>query len=376
MADGFGLDESSIDGLDEEKFMNELYLFATENKEPPKQSRKVCNRCSRPLTVCWCPYLAAERIQISTDVFILQHPFEELRKLKTAPMLYQSVQEGKCHIIRGKKFNNNKRCVRYPDLHEVLSSPDTLLLFPGEDAVDIRQLVGEPNTSYNLVVLDGTWSQARGMYANNKLLQLPRKVKVETDMTSRYVIRTQPTDTALSTLESVAVALSILENRPELVETLVAPLEALCRFQLHHGAVAHQSREYKIAHGLWNKTLPRKLIRRMQRQDAENALTRDSGEHNRVDDPIRKKEDENTLKMQLTSTKTCDADQGNLTPSMDNLEEFSESQISTTCDIIPSCDSKPSDTMDRNSTYCDTSLKEALNGTENIDMKCDRTVDS
>jgi len=35
--------------------------------------------------------------------------FQELRKLKTAPMLDQSLEEGKCHIMRGKKFGPRKR---------------------------------------------------------------------------------------------------------------------------------------------------------------------------------------------------------------------------------------------------------------------------
>ena len=51
-----------------------------------------------------------------------------------------------------------------------------------------------------------------------------------------------------------------------LSQLLTAPLEALCNFQLEHGAVEHQSKEYKIHHGLWKKTLPRKLIRRMEKE--------------------------------------------------------------------------------------------------------------
>ena len=31
---------------------------------------------SRPVSVCWCPYLPEERIKVSTNVYILQHPFE------------------------------------------------------------------------------------------------------------------------------------------------------------------------------------------------------------------------------------------------------------------------------------------------------------
>lgn len=244
-------------------FLNELYEFANNDKEPVKQRRKECYRCGRPDTVCWCPFLPHEKIKISTNVFILQHPFEELRKLKTAPMLQQSLEEGKCNIIRGKRFS--RKNIKYPDLSEILQSSKTVLLFPGEDAIDIAELPAHDGP-FNLVALDGTWTQARGMYANNPLLKVPKKVMINCDRKSRYVIRTQPTDNSLSTLESVAVAISVLENRPELAEVLTAPLDALCDFQIQHGAVQHHSKEYKIANGLWLKPLPRKVIRRMEKE--------------------------------------------------------------------------------------------------------------
>ncbi|XP_053405326.1 tRNA-uridine aminocarboxypropyltransferase 2-like [Mercenaria mercenaria] len=264
-----------------EDFLNELYYFANAEKEPMKDRRKECQRCGRPETVCWCPFLPDERIKISTDVFILQHPFEELRKLKTAPMLKQSLEEGKCTIIRGKRFS--RRNIKYPDLSEVLHSPKTVLLFPGDDAVDIAELPAHDGP-YNLVALDGTWTQARGMYINNLLLKVPKKVMINCDRKSKYVIRTQPTDNALSTLESVAVALSILENRPELADVLTAPLDALCDFQLQHGAVQHQSKEFKIANGLWQKALPKKVIRRMEK---EKHLMKEQEKTNGIEEEAR-----------------------------------------------------------------------------------------
>lgn len=50
------------------------------------------------------------------------------------------------------------------------------------------------------------------------------------------------------------------------LQVLSAPLDALCDFQIQHGAVQHHSKEYKIANGLWQKPLPRKVIRRMEKE--------------------------------------------------------------------------------------------------------------
>ncbi len=62
---------------------------------------------------------------------------------------------------------------------------------------------------------------------------------------SEYVVRTQPLDCCVSTVEAVGRALSALEGRPDVAEALVRPLRAMCNFQINHGAVTHDSREFR-----------------------------------------------------------------------------------------------------------------------------------
>ncbi|XP_071106174.1 tRNA-uridine aminocarboxypropyltransferase 2-like [Haliotis cracherodii] len=255
----------SVKEPSEESFMDQLFDFANETKNDGaiNSRRSLCPRCRRPLRVCWCPYLPHERLEIKTSVYILQHPFEESRCLKTAPMLCNGLKEGTCHVYKGKRFPKHK----FPELMRVLQAPNTLVLYPGPDAIDISDV--PTDIAYNLVLLDGTWAQAKGLYCQNHVIQLPKKVQINHQEKSKYVIRTQPTDGALSTLESGAVAISVLENRPEIVEPLTRPLVALCDFQIQHGAVQHQSREFKIENGLWSKELPKSVKKRLEKRKQE-----------------------------------------------------------------------------------------------------------
>lgn len=67
------------------------------------------------------------------------------------------------------------------------------------------------------------------MFTANPLLGKVRSCKLVNVPASEYVIRTQPTEGCLSTLESGAIALSILEGKPWLKDAMLGPLHYLCK---------------------------------------------------------------------------------------------------------------------------------------------------
>lgn len=204
----------------------------------PPGMRSICTLCERPQTVCWCPFLPEKRLNIKSSLYILQHPSEIKKCLRTSPILQNSLEPSHCHVIRGKKFPG-----KHKHLQSIFDHPDTILLYPVNDAVQVSEL--DLSRTYNIVIVDGTWPQAKSMYNGSKALKSLKKVALSVEEVSKYVIKTQPNDKCLSTVESAAIVLSIIEDNPNLKEELIRPLHALCQFQLDHGAVRHHSRQYR-----------------------------------------------------------------------------------------------------------------------------------
>lgn len=202
--------------------------------------------------VCWCSSLPNPTIEIKSRVLILQHPAEEKRTLRTALMLQLGLQKGRCIVYRGKRFPNPNS---HEELAPILNAANTILLYPSNNAVPLEQIRQQLQNfeNCNLVLIDGTWPQAKSIYASSPQLQQLRQVKLITGGNSDYIIRTQPTEGCLSTLETAAQCLAILENRPELKEILVKPLHTLCNYQLANGAVEHHSKEFRIKNNQYPK---------------------------------------------------------------------------------------------------------------------------
>lgn len=222
---------------------------------------------SRPENVCYCFSLPEVPLNTRNRVVMLQHPAEQKRCLQTGRMLQLGLSEGKCLLYRGKVFPNSKADTT---LRSILADKEnTLLLYPTKDAVPIDEI--DPKEGpYNVVLIDGTWPQAKAIFTRSPALQQLRQVKLIGSETSHYVIRTQPAEGCLSTLETAASALSTLERDNSIKEQLVQPLIELCRFQLENGAVHHQSREFLIRTRTYPKLVGKRLTKLLKQTEEIN----------------------------------------------------------------------------------------------------------
>jgi len=70
--------------------------------------------------------------------------------------------------------------VRFPVLESVVSQPNTLLMWPSPKAEDLQSFLAKQrhaDVKYTLLILDGTWHQARSLYNQNSFLHSLKQVK-------------------------------------------------------------------------------------------------------------------------------------------------------------------------------------------------------
>ena len=79
-----------------------------------------------------------------------------------------------------------------------------------------------------VVLLDGTWSQAKALWWRNAWMLKCQRVILGPSHPSRYgQLRREPRRDGLSTIEAAAMLVSSLEKRPDIAETLHASFERM-----------------------------------------------------------------------------------------------------------------------------------------------------
>jgi len=201
-----------------------------------------CPRCGKPLPLCICD--TVQPIKSRLQLLILQHPQEQDRALGSARLTAQHfpgavVKIGLSWPSLSKALG---RPVDDPSRWAVLylGSARAAEVAHGRDVVAVDRK-GEPEPYQDeilgdiegVVLLDGTWSQAKALWWRNAWMLKCQRVVLDPAAPSRYgKLRKEPRRDGLSTLEAAAMLLSRLERRPEIETVLLAAFDRmLARFR-------------------------------------------------------------------------------------------------------------------------------------------------
>jgi DTW domain-containing protein len=204
--------------------------------------------------MCYCALLP--RLETATRVVILQHRRERDMSIGTARMASLCLPQAELHV--GVDWTDSEPLAR------ALGDParPPVLLYPGPNARDI--LREPPVGPVTLVVVDGTWAQARSVVRDNPILNVLPRYAFTAPEPSRYRIRREPRADYVSTIEALMHVLGVLEGDPERFRALLVPFEAMIDAQLacEAGAPVQRMRRVRIRHKRPN--LPAEIKARWQ----------------------------------------------------------------------------------------------------------------
>jgi hypothetical protein len=196
-----------------------------------------CLRCLKPLPLCICDAITPIENRIS--LLILQHPQEQDRALGTARVTELQLKNAVLKIglswpslskALGRQVSDPSRwAVLYlgsAKLSDLDTESDIVAINRKGEIEDGQR--GILKAIEGVVVLDGTWSQAKALWWRNAWLLKCQRVILGPARPSRYgKLRREPRADGLSTIEAAGMLLSGLEKRPEISETLDATFERM-----------------------------------------------------------------------------------------------------------------------------------------------------
>lgn len=171
--------------------------------------RDFCYRCMRPASSCLCP--KEPPLETRTHIVLLMHP-KEYRREKCGTGRLACLNLANSEIIPGVAFDD------HPRVRELVGDPANypVLLYPGPKAMNLSEgdfpLSDLGGRRLVVFLVDATWSCSRAvLHQSPGLLGLPQ-LKFEPQTLSRWVIKKQPRDYCLSTIESIHELLVALER--------------------------------------------------------------------------------------------------------------------------------------------------------------------
>ena len=181
----------------------------------------MCYRCFWPEKLCWCASLRP--MPTRTRFVFLMHPKEfKEEKAGTGRLTHLCLPNSELHM--GTGFDGDEA------VQALINDPKNypVLLYPGKEALNLSEAgsgeQGAGNSQLSTLnaqleqrtllvfLLDATWSGARKMLRLSPGLQRLPRIMFTPSAPSRYIIKQQPVEGCLSTLEAVHELLTVLER--------------------------------------------------------------------------------------------------------------------------------------------------------------------
>ena len=208
--------------------------------ENSPQQTDMCPHCGKRPILCVCSDAAP--IESRTKVLIIQHPQEPKEDLGTAKLITLTMPNAKIRTglswrnlsaAWGSEVDNKKWGVLFLGTQKgskqhIQQNRQVTVLSPRGKQLVATEQNPHPEQLEGIVAIDGTWRQAKAIWWRNAWLLKLNRIVLSPHAPSLYgKLRREPRKESLSTLESVALCVSELEENPALAEALLKPFKAL-----------------------------------------------------------------------------------------------------------------------------------------------------
>jgi DTW domain-containing protein YfiP len=204
--------------------------------------RETCYRCFWPKPLCWCGSIVP--MPTRTRFVFLMHPKEfKQEKAATGRLTHLCLPNSAVHM--GIAFDD------HAEVQALLAAPGNypVLLYPGREAFNLSVAAPAALADFSrtlgartlvVILLDATWALGRKMLKLSPSLQRLPRIMFTPAAPSRYVIKQQPHEGCLSTLEAVhelllALDRTALDTYPDPAQ-LLALFDRMQQFQLRCAA--------------------------------------------------------------------------------------------------------------------------------------------
>jgi len=174
------------------------------------------------------------KISTNTKFIILMHN-KEFRKTKNGTGHFTNLSLNNCELFIGVDFSNHNR------INEIITNENNncYLLYPDKNALELNKVSIKSHRKTNVIfIIDSTWACSKTLLSfNEKIRNLP-KISFTHNKVSQFLIKEQPADYCLSTIESTHCVLELLnlhgieDISKSNLNTFLEPFEKMVKYQI------------------------------------------------------------------------------------------------------------------------------------------------